>query len=77
MEIILNLQRCIRLKNVAAYRNEIREYGALPRIEEKGLRNCQYEAEVNFEIQLEKVEKSTCCTCYRFRKNISCLPCGI
>ena len=33
------------------------EYGALPRIEEKGLRNCQYEAEVNFENSIRKGHK--------------------
>lgn len=33
------------------------EYGALPRIEEKGLRNCQYEAEVNFENSIRKGRK--------------------
>lgn len=33
------------------------EYGALPRIEKKGLRDCQYEAEVNFEKSLRKGQK--------------------
>ena len=33
------------------------EYGALPRIERKGLRNCQYEAEVNFENSIRKGQK--------------------
>ena len=34
------------------------EYGALPRIEEKGLRNCQYEAEVNFENSITNISDS-------------------
>lgn len=33
------------------------EYGALPRIEKKALRDCQYEAEVNFENSLRKGQK--------------------
>ena len=33
------------------------EYGALPRIEKKGLRDCQYEAEVKFETALKEGKK--------------------
>lgn len=33
------------------------EYGALPRIGKKGLRNCQYEAEVNFENLIRRGQK--------------------
>ena len=33
------------------------EYGVLPRIEAKGLRNCQYEAEVNFENSIRRGRK--------------------
>lgn len=33
------------------------EYGALPRIEKKGLRDCQYEAEVNLEKSLKQGKK--------------------
>ena len=33
------------------------EYGALPRIEKKGLRDCQYEAELNFENLIRKGQK--------------------
>lgn len=33
------------------------EYGALPRIGKKGLRNCQYEAEVNFENSIRRGQK--------------------
>ena len=35
------------------------EYGALPRIERKGLRECQYNAEVNFEKSLKRGEKKS------------------
>lgn len=37
--------------------NQKSEYGALPRIEKKGLRDCQYAAEDNFEKSLKQGEK--------------------
>ena len=37
--------------------NQTSEYGALPRIDEKWLRNCQYEAEINFENSIRKGQK--------------------
>ena len=33
------------------------EYGALPRIEKRGLRDCQYDAEVNLEKSLKQGKK--------------------
>lgn len=33
------------------------EYGALPRLEKKGLRDCQYNAEINFEESLKEGKK--------------------
>lgn len=46
-------------------------YGALPRIEKKGLRDCQYNAEVSFENSLINGKKKIIsCFSYWFRKNL-------
>ncbi len=37
--------------------NQISDYGALPKIEKEGLRECQYEAEVNFEKSIKNGQK--------------------
>lgn len=56
MEIILNTEihspkKMLQLIDMKS------EYGLVPRIEGKGLRNCQYEAEVNFENSIRKGRK--------------------
>ena len=37
--------------------NQVSEYGALPRLEKRGLRDCQYRAEIQFEKSLKDGEK--------------------
>ena len=39
--------------------NQVSEYGALPRLERRGLRDCQYEAEANFENAIKDGEKKS------------------
>lgn len=50
------------------------EYGALPKLEQNTLRDCQYNAELNFESSIKKGQKKNLAVfSYRQRKNISCL----
>ena len=37
--------------------NQVSEFGALPRLEKRGLRDCQYRAEIQFEKSLKDGEK--------------------
>ncbi|MBP3901323.1 MAG: DEAD/DEAH box helicase family protein [Blautia sp.] len=39
--------------------NQVSDYGALPRLERRGLRDCQYEAEANFENAIKDGEKKS------------------
>ena len=52
------------------------EYGALPKIEKTGLRDCQFDAEVEFEQSIKQGKKKGR-SCNRFRQNIPCLSCLI
>ncbi len=47
--------------------NRVSEYGALPRLEKRGLRDCQYEAEIEFEKSFKAGNKKSGCTGYRIR----------
>ena len=50
------------------------EFGALPRLEKEGLRDCQYEAEIELEKSLKAGnKKEPCYTCNRSWKDIPCL----
>ena len=39
--------------------NQVSEYGALPRLEKRGLRNCQYNAEIEFEKSMKGGKKKS------------------